>query len=54
MGKLRQMLWTSLENGFEDQLRWEVEHSVPLLDTEDSQEAFQAFAERREPKFTGR
>lgn len=54
MGRMRQMLWTAMENGFEDQLRWEVEHSVPLLQTDDCQEAFSAFSERRKPDFKGR
>lgn len=54
MGRMRQMLWTAMENSFEDQLRWEVEHAVPLLQTEDCREAFSAFAARRRPEFKGR
>lgn len=54
LGKMRPMLWAALENSFEDQLRWEVDNSVPLLQTDDCAEAFHAFRERRPPEYRGR
>lgn len=54
LGMVRRMLWSGLENSFEDQLRWEVESSIPLAGSRDAIEASKAFLEKRTPTFEGR
>jgi enoyl-CoA hydratase/carnithine racemase len=54
IGAIKQAVYEGIEMDLEDALTLERELAEPLFDSEDAQEGFAAFSEKRQPVYKGR
>ena len=54
IGNIKRAVYDGMERSLQDGLALERELIAPLYDTEDSQEGFAAFSEKRQPQYKGK